>query len=743
MTLTQRLQLLVFSIAVATAALTALALSRSMPAVLTPLERERQLELLRRQAVFFESHVQGLRQDMLAMDHILELEVPREGRTASVPLPVVERERVARLLGAFMEAKANMVQLRIISTLGGGRELLRLERARPFEAVTRVPDRLLQNKGHRRYVYESARLSPQAVYLSKLDLNQEHGRVQEPHLPVLRAATPLHDAAGSAVAVLVANLDMGPVLEALHAIPGLEILDEEGGYLLHPDRSLEFGRDLQTGHNVLNVDPELARRLGDGTRTALRTLTYDDDDNLQIAVVPLDILGQHRGWLIHRSSSFGEHALGTARTTVYSVTAMVAALLSLLALSAARLVSRPLQNLTAAVRHASDERHTFVLPRGLTGEAATLGTTLQALFKSLHQRNAELAWQERSFRQVFEASPTGMLVVDQAGAIVMANRMTYDLFGYAPGTLTDRAVATLVPSAVSASHQFYIQQYFENPKARRMGQNIDLEGQRSDGTRVPLEIGLSPVEWAGKTAALAAVTDIRERLHFTEELRRSNVELEQFAFVSSHDLQEPMRVVSLYCQLLERSQAERLDEVGLSHVRTIRDAAQRMKQLVQDLLAYSRVNARALVPEAFDLTTLAQQVVETLEMRIAETDAVVTVEPLPTVKADRNQLSLVFQNLLINALKFRSKQPPRIRIAGRTESEKVIVELSDNGIGIDPRHADRVFKMFQRLHGEEEYEGSGIGLTIVKRIVERHGGAVWFSSTPGEGTTFSLKLPAG
>ncbi len=237
---------------------------------------------------------------------------------------------------------------------------------------------------------------------------------------------------------------------------------------------------------------------------------------------------------------------------------------------------------------------------------------------------------------------------------------------------------------------------------------------------------------AERTAALA------ER---ARELTRSNTELQQFAYVASHDLQEPLRMVASFTQLLAKRYRDKLDDDARDFINYAVDGATRMQTLISDLLFYSRVGTQGKAFETTRCDALMERVLDSLKIVIKETGAVITRDPLPTILGDPAQIGQLFQNLLTNAMKFHGDGAPRIRISVEQDGSNWKISVSDNGIGIQPEHADRIFVIFQRLHTKTEYPGTGIGLAICKKIVERHGGRIWVEATPGGGSTFCFTLP--
>lgn len=264
------------------------------------------------------------------------------------------------------------------------------------------------------------------------------------------------------------------------------------------------------------------------------------------------------------------------------------------------------------------------------------------------------------------------------------------------------------------------------------------------------ELSFSPIRDSAGLAIGAAhiVRDITERKRVSEdlakktaELARSNQELEQFAYIASHDLQEPLRMISSYVQLLAKRYQGKLDQDADEFIHYAVDGAARMQRLITDLLSYSRVGTRGKPFEPTDSYQVLAAALDNLQLAIADNAAFITHDRLPTVTADGSQLTQLFQNLIGNAIKFHSTLPPTIHIGAQQQDNEWLFSVRDNGIGIAPEHFERIFMIFQRLHASAEYPGTGIGLAVCKRIVERHGGRIWIESQPGQGATFFFTLP--
>jgi PAS domain S-box-containing protein len=371
------------------------------------------------------------------------------------------------------------------------------------------------------------------------------------------------------------------------------------------------------------------------------------------------------------------------------------------------------------------------------------------------RRTAEthLAQMEGRYRGLLEAAPDAMVVVNQAGEIVLLNLQAEKQFGYHRDELVGQQVKNIIPEGFAERLIADGTRTAAEALAQQIGMGIELQGRRKNGGDFPIEIMLSPLDSADGILVTAAIRDITQRKKSDEyllktvgELKRSNDELEHFAYVASHDLQEPLRMVSSYTQLLAKRYHGRLDSDADEFIAYAVDGSNRMQQLIKDLLAYSRAGTDVKALRKISSERSLQAALANLRLTIEESGALVTHDSLPDITTDNTQLTQVFQNLLGNAIKYRSAEVPRIHVsAAAKDGNEWIFSVRDNGLGIDPKYFARIFVLFQRLHGRDEFDGTGIGLAICKKMLERLGGRIWVESQPekGQGSTFHFALPQG
>lgn len=351
----------------------------------------------------------------------------------------------------------------------------------------------------------------------------------------------------------------------------------------------------------------------------------------------------------------------------------------------------------------------------------------------------------RLFAKVFESNIEGVLISDPQARILHANGKVAAITGHPPQSLLGRPLQQLIPpqeqdrfaslwAEVLAGGDWQGEISLQHQKSQAFPAWLNISGVKDDNGNTTHFV----VEFSDISAYRDAQEALRQR---TEELARSNQELERFAYVASHDLQEPLRMVASFTQLLSRRYKGKLDADADEFIGFAVDGATRMQALINDLLAFARVGTHGKPLASTDANSALQRALANLRLAIEDSGAQVQCDALPTVMADITQLTQLLQNLIGNAIKFRGEAVPQIRLSVATEDKEWLFRLQDNGIGIDAEFAERIFVIFQRLHTKEQYPGTGIGLAICKKIVERHGGRIWVESKPGSGAAFCFTLP--
>ncbi|MHC4512303.1 MAG: GAF domain-containing protein [Planctomycetota bacterium] len=389
----------------------------------------------------------------------------------------------------------------------------------------------------------------------------------------------------------------------------------------------------------------------------------------------------------------------------------------------------------------------------------TCGTLIRALDAERQRSTAMHALRdsEARSRAVLETAAEGIITIDEHGTVQSYNSSCERIFGYKQDEIVGKNVSMLMGSPHRERHDSYLEKYLRTGERTIIGIGRELTGRRKNGTDVPIYLAVGEVphhdgRWfTGMIYDISELKQARDALHDrAEQLARSNRELESFAFIASHDLQEPLRKVTAFGDLLASTSGAALDDRGRDYIGRMRDAAVRMRKLINDLLSYSRVTTNARPFAAVELSEVVRGVVSDLEVLIQQTGATLEVGELVSIPADETQMRQLLQNLIGNAMKFRRPDtPPRVRIAMRrldpkppTQHEFVELVVEDNGIGFEQEYAERIFGIFERLHGRRDYEGTGIGLALCRKIVERHGGEIAARGRPGEGATFIARLRA-
>lgn len=371
---------------------------------------------------------------------------------------------------------------------------------------------------------------------------------------------------------------------------------------------------------------------------------------------------------------------------------------------------------------------------------------------------------ESAFRQaILDSAVPSIISTTPDGVITIFNRGAEKMLGYCAEEIVGKTTPSLIhdPAEVAARAEELTKELgrpiapgFEVFVAKVRGGGSETREWtyvRKDGTRLPVRLSVSEVvdRTGGLIGFLGIARDITEMKRsqgnlesLATDLKRSNEALEQFAYVASHDLQEPLRMIASYLQLIERRYKGRLDAEADQFIGFAVDGAKRLQTLIRDLLAFSRIGAKGKTAESVDMAVPIRTAMEDLKAAIAGKGASIIVGPMPAVPGSLALLSQLFQNLISNALKFCRDAAPRIEISAKREGGSWVFSVADNGIGIEPEYREQIFVIFKRLHGRDHYPGTGIGLAICKRIVEHHGGSIWVESESGKGSVFRFSLPA-
>ncbi len=522
--------------------------------------------------------------------------------------------------------------------------------------------------------------------------------------PIELMLSPLESADGILVTAAIRNITVrrdaekhlaqmeGRYRGLLEAAPDAMVVVDQAGEIvllnLQAEKQFGYARDELIGQRVTNIIPEgfAERLIADGTRTAAEALAQQIGTGIELS-------GRRRDG------------------TEFPIELMLSPLESAEGIL-----------VTAAIRDISARK----------------------------DAENHLVQMEGRYRGLLEAAPDPMVLVNQSGDIVLVNLQAEKVFGYRRDELVGLSARTLISEHSLEPMIAYARRAPDGMFAEQSRVGIELEGLTKDGRQFPIEVTLSPLATEEGVLLAVAIRDVTTRkaaeaelLHTLADLNRSNEELGQFAYIASHDLQEPLRMVASYTQLLSRRYKGKLDADADEFIAFAVDGANRMQRLIQDLLSYSRIGTKVQDLRNVSSEEALEQAIINLTGAIEESGALVTHDPLPKVMADEGQLVQLFQNLVGNAIKYHGAGVPSVHVSSaKNGGTKWIFSVKDNGMGIEAKYFERIFGMFQRLHKRDEFDGTGIGLAICKKIVERHGGIISVESQLGHGSTFRFPLVA-
>jgi PAS domain S-box-containing protein len=349
---------------------------------------------------------------------------------------------------------------------------------------------------------------------------------------------------------------------------------------------------------------------------------------------------------------------------------------------------------------------------------------------------------EEKFRSLLDSAPDATVIVNEKGLIQMINHQTENLFGYRREELIGQPVEKLIPADLKDKHIHHRASFHKMPRVRQMGEGIELQAVKKDGTSFPVEISLSPIQTEEGVLVSASVRDITVRRRLENELKKSNEELEAFTYSVSHDLRAPLRGIIGFTAILEEDYSNKLDAEAVRITSVIKQNTLKMGHLIDDLLSFSRMGRQEISKTEINMNHMVAEIRKELAAEKNDPVIVWKINPLPKVQGDNNTLRQVWINLLSNAIKYSANNKlPKIEVGGFAQDGQVVFYVRDNGVGFDEEYKDKLFKVFQRLHSSDEFEGTGVGLAIVEKIISRHGGKVWAEGKIGKGASFYFSLP--
>jgi PAS domain S-box-containing protein len=636
------------------------------------------------------------------------------------------RQELAADYLSFATHKQNYDQIRFLRL--DGREVIRVNWNNGEPIV--IPDEELQDKTDRSYVQETLKLDAGQIYVSPLDLNVEQGAIELPLKPMVRFGMPVFDDEGRKRGLIVLNYFGQRLLDriAALAITGREqlwLLNAEGYWLRGPSPDVEwaFMYPDRKDRSFAQAHPEVWKAIRTGSEPGQLVI---DGDLVTYARISADALPgltsedepsavQPQSWILLSYLSatvFAERTAGLSRNLTRA-----AVVLLLLFAGVAWVVARH--------------------------------------WIARQQSEESLRHSEARFRNLLDSAPDAVVITDSAGRIALTNMQTEQLFGYARDELIGQSVDMLLPERYRGRHVGHRAAYVAAPRARAMGAELKLAARRRDGTEVPVAISLSPSQTAQGMMVFCDIRDItREReveqrieamnerlVRDNAELDSLNKELESFSYSVSHDLRAPLRAIDGFSQALLEDYADRLDAGGRDYLERVRNAAQRMGHLIDDLLKLARVTRSEVNRDSVDMGALAREIATGLQEGAPERAAEIHIADGLQAHADARLLRIALENLLGNAWKFTAQQAPaRIELGETWQDGARAFFVRDNGVGFDMAYAGRLFGAFQRLHQDGQFPGTGIGLATVQRIIRRHGGRVWAEAEAGKGATFYFTI---
>lgn len=687
---------------------------------------------------------------------------PRDGSTTQL-----WHDRLSQIFMAFIRSNESYIQIRYIGVADNGRELVRVNRTKEGFEIIAQDD--MQSKGDEPYFKEGLQLAPGEIFFSHMSLNREHGVVQVPHVPVIRAILPVYAVGTDEIfGMIVINARYETLLhEAVKRIrprENLYVIDDSGSFFVYgkEKKQVDFYMAGTAKEETENV--KILKSLME-SKSSSDTLSVTENGTEKIVhfrKIFFDPNSADR-FLILAYSLPKDLMLAAPRKVMRQSLILAVLLIFASSLCAAMLtyfVRKPLQKTIDGVRQYARGENPSGLPLDRNDEIGELARAFSSMtenlevsrraeqetLESLNQKKKELEKSERRLQLILDNAGEGIYGLNIDGTTTFANKAAEDILGYKQEDLLNKNQHELIHHS-HADGEVYPKEECKIYATFKSGKACNEDGEvfwHKDGYPVPIEYTGKPVfDSKGRiTGAVVVFRDITERKKAEEEILRSNEELSRFAYIASHDLQEPLRMISSFTSLLDKEYKDKLDDKGQQYMKFISGSAHRMSALISDILEYSMANASGVELAEFDAREAVGTALMNLQQVIDDTEAKVTVDNMPAIYGSPVKFSSLIQNLVGNAIKYRDKdKKPEIHVGVEDQGRNWLFSIKDNGIGMKEEYLSQIFVLFKRLHHKNEYSGTGIGLSICKKIVEGLGGEIWAESEYGKGSIFYFTVP--
>lgn len=690
------------------------------------------------------SEFQGLRDDIIALYKTVDF----LQSSGSDKIRTSQKEKLKTIFKSVIAQKKNYVQVRYIGLEDGGREIVRVDRK--DDKITITPEDKLQRKSQETYFQNALNVPQGDVYLSAINLNREHGKIQTPYLPVIRAIAPVHDKNNTMLGMLVINVSYNKILTNLLSNLKLNrdiyVINENSDYLRYQQETNTWKfhiNKIETEtipptlvKHVLYVNKHsdtLKITINEHTNIAYyQKIFYDPSNKERFLAVALTV----PEYVILASAQQIKNDASNLGLVLIIISCLLSVILSYI-------ITNPLGKIIESIRNYTAGSRNISLPIHAKDEIGELARAFQFMMRTLNaSREAEKDLLVR-MQAIMDNTVEGLITIDEKGNIESFNKACTRIFGYRSSEVVGKNVKMLMPEPYHGEHDTYLKNYQKTGQKKIIGTGREVLGQKKDGVTFPIDLSVSEVNVHGRRIFSGIVRDISERKQAENALVEANAELEEFAYRTSHDLKSPLVSSIALLDVTEISIKSNDTDNALHSVKLIQESLKKLQKLVEDILALTRTKKETVAPQIVDAHELINTTFEQLSY----------MDNFKRIKIEKNfdfdgtlitqtaRFRHIVQNLISNALKYQDlgKDQSFLKISTRKKNAKFILMIEDNGIGIPEDKKNKMFEMFQRFHPRVSF-GSGLGLYMVKKSADLLEGEISYKDT-GEGSLFTLTLP--